>query len=241
MGLRVGSWLENTRLPLLTVIRFLYSWSQELSSIQWCARELQISAGATIAWNAALRDVCVASIERRSQQKIGGPGMIVEIDETMFSRRKNHAGRILPQQWVFGGVCRETKACFALRVPDRTATTLLQAIKDNIAEGSMIYSDCWRGYRTQDLEAAGFSHLTVNHKYNFVDPRTGTHTQNIERLWGSAKWRNKRQRGTARSNLDSYLVEFLWRQSVRGSDVFATLLSELALATSTAAAGPRQQ
>ena len=140
-------------------------------------------------------------MERLPNRKIGGPGLIVEIDETMISKRKNRTRRILPHQRIFGGVCQETKACFAMRVPDRSAATLLEAIKHNIAEGSTIYSDCWKGYKTKDLEAAGFSHLTVNHKLNFVDPKPGTHTQTIER--GSAKWRNEKHRGTARSQLKS--------------------------------------
>jgi len=50
-----------------------------------------------------------------------------------------------------------------------------------------------------------------------VDPQTGAHTQNIKRLWGSYKWRNKKHRGTDRQNLDSYLVEFMWHQKHESS------------------------
>ena len=28
-----------------------------------------------------------------------------------------------------------------------------------------------------------FEHLTIDHSYNFVDPNTEAHTQNIENLW----------------------------------------------------------
>ncbi|KAF0751682.1 DDE Tnp IS1595 domain-containing protein [Aphis craccivora] len=35
------------------------------------------------------------------------------------------AGRILPQQWVLGGICRETKEYFIVCVPDRSEKTLL--------------------------------------------------------------------------------------------------------------------
>ena len=87
----------------------------------------------------------------------------------------------------------------------------MDAIKDNIANGSIIYSDSWKGYQTKELKKANFDHFKVNHRYNFVDPETGVHTQTIERMWGSAKWRNKKQRGTKREYLDSYFAEFMCR------------------------------
>ncbi|KAJ1373861.1 hypothetical protein KIN20_036390 [Parelaphostrongylus tenuis] len=39
------------------------------------------------------------------------------------------AGHVLLQQWIFGGVRRETNQCFLVAVPDRKAPTLLAAIK----------------------------------------------------------------------------------------------------------------
>lgn len=71
-------------------------------------------------------------------------------------------------------------------------------------------------------------HVQVNHTYNFVDPETGVHTQNVERMWGSAKWRNKRHRGTTRKHLNSYLIEFIWRQSIKGRNPFVAILEALA-------------
>lgn len=59
----------------------------------------------------------------------------------------------------------------------------------------------------------------VNHRYNFVDPASDVHTQHIERLWGSARWRNKVQRGTARS-----FLQFMWRNGLAGSDPFEAIL-----------------
>lgn len=42
-------------------------------------------------------------------------------------------------------------------------------------------SDCWKTYDCLNNE--GFTHKTVNHSKNFVDPDSGAHTQHIERLW----------------------------------------------------------
>jgi len=49
----------------------------------------------------------------------------------------------------------------------------------------LIISDSWKGYKHDELVEAGFSHFTVNHRYNF-DAKTAANTQKIVRLWGSA-------------------------------------------------------
>ena len=48
---------------------------------------------------------------------------------------------------VFGGVCRETRECFLVAVPDRTAQTLLAVIRQHIHPNTTILSDEWRAYQ----------------------------------------------------------------------------------------------
>ena len=54
----------------------------------------------------------------------------------------------------------------------------------------IIHSDQWSSYS----QVAGLSnvagHNTVNHSVTFVDPTTGTHTQNVESYWNRVKVRN---------------------------------------------------
>lgn len=99
---------------------------------------------------------------------------------SLFTHRKNHTGCVLPQQWLFGGVCRETDERFLVEVPGRTVVTLMEKIKDNIEPGTTIFSDSWSAHITHEIEREGFRHLKVNHCYNFVDPTSGAHTQTIE-------------------------------------------------------------
>ncbi|CAI6362106.1 unnamed protein product [Macrosiphum euphorbiae] len=223
-GIRVNNWLNGSRSPINSIVYFIYSWAHELTSVTYCKRELGIGKNAVVDWNNYLREVCVWRMESNNNNQVGGPNLIVEIDESLFVRRKNNAGRILPQQWVFGGICRETKECFIVSVPNRSEITLIPIINRYNRHGSIIFSDSWNA----NLQQHGFQHNQVNHKYNFVDPNSGTHTQNVERMWGSAKWGNKKRRVTDRNFLDSYLAEFMWRSKLNNSDPFETILKDIA-------------
>ena len=90
-------------------------------------------------WLNFIREVFIVNAVENSE-KIGGPGKIVEIDESKFGKRK-YKGKRVEGEWVFGGVERESSACFMVIVPDRSADTLLRIIKENIVEGTTIYSD----------------------------------------------------------------------------------------------------
>ena len=161
--------------------------------------------------------------------RIRGEGQKVEVDETLFACRKYNRGCVVREQWVVGGVCRETKECFVVPVRRRDAATLLRVIGRHVQPGSSIITDCWRGYRTEDLAAAGFAHFTVNHSVNFMDPDTGAHTQSVERFWGALKARNKRHRGTTRKHLPGYLCGFVWRYNrAEDEDLFEAFLLSIA-------------
>lgn len=209
------------------IVLFLYCWTKQLTSIQFCEDELGISHATTVDWNNFAREVCAWRL-LQSPTVIGGDGLHVEIDETLISRRKSHTGRVLPQQWIFGGVCRETKEVFMYAVPDRRKETLQQIIRDSIAPGTTIVSDMWPSYEDlQNIPGMNYSHQTVNHSENFVNPATGEHTQTIESNWHKFKMRNKRQCGTHRHMVDGYLCEFLWRLKYRESCLFDRLLLDV--------------
>uniref|UniRef100_A0A0L8HN37 ISXO2-like transposase domain-containing protein n=1 Tax=Octopus bimaculoides TaxID=37653 RepID=A0A0L8HN37_OCTBM len=104
---------------------------------------------------------------------------------------------------------------------DRSADTLLGIIQDRILPGTTIISDLWRSYNT--LNQLGYRHLTVNYSINVVDPVTFASTNHIECLWKHVKNRNKRENGTARSLLQTHLIEFMWRYEFK-DEIFQKLL-----------------
>jgi len=108
-------------------------------------------------------------------------------------------------------------------------------IRQSIRPGTHIMSDEWRAYlfgiprMLNVFNQPLYMHTVVNHSQNFVNPADGTHTQNVESLWCKAKARNKRHWGTARTLLDSYLCEFMWRRRLNGRDPFDEIIQDIVL------------
>lgn len=49
-----------------------------------------------------IRELIAATLEEQNE-RIGGVGHTVELDESVFGRRKYHRGRLRPTKWVLGG------------------------------------------------------------------------------------------------------------------------------------------
>lgn len=94
-------------------------------------------------------------------------------------------------------------------VPNRCTETLLPIIRQYVAAGSIIYTDRWRAYNALCNE--NYTHLTVNHAANFVDPESGAHMQNIERLWRDTR-ANILRYGIRDYHFTHYLAEFLFKR-----------------------------
>ena len=172
-------------------------------------------------WVTVFQQAC-RQLERRWQYDhiLGGPGRVVELDETCMTKRKYHEGRVMPgsQCWVFGGVERNSDNVFAIPVPDRTSPTLLPVIEQHVAPGSQINTDAWAAYNALDNlgQATPYLHRVVNHKKNFVNPEDkNVHTQSVERFWREFKTRKHRQCGVARTKLSLYCYEQTWRHRLR--------------------------
>ncbi|KAK3924027.1 Pyruvate-flavodoxin oxidoreductase [Frankliniella fusca] len=92
-----------------------YMWAQKYTQKQ-VKQELGIAEHTVVDWYNFCMELCVEVVDRFSEQ-IGGPGEIVEIDESLFSKRKYNKGRKRPsQQWVFGGIQKGSNKCFLVKV-----------------------------------------------------------------------------------------------------------------------------
>ena len=176
-------------------------------------RCLNLSSRTSVDWRSFCSEV--TDFWFSEQESIGGSGVICEVDETLIVRRKYGRGRVLSQVWLFGGIERLTKKRFVVPLLGplneggrRDKGTLLPLIEKYIRRGSVIISDQWGAYNK--LDQLGYTHFTINHSENFVDPEHGEiHTQNIEHLWRDVKEWVKRPGIRARF-LYQYLARYLF-------------------------------
>ena len=177
-------------------------------------------------WFQFCRDIPVAFF-LNNPVAIGGPGHIVEIDESLFARRKYNRGRVVPEQWILGGYDQETRHGFLVPVDRRDAATLLPVIQQWILPNTTIWSDMWGAYN--NIAQLGYQHGTVNHIHNFVDPVTGVCTNRVEAMWQRSKAKFKSMMGpTNRAMIPDYLSEFMWAQRFGGRLAFFHFWTQVA-------------
>lgn len=80
---------------------------------------------------------------------------------------------------------------------------------ENYTHYTINHIESFVGY--DNLKYENYTHNTVNHKEHFVNPRTGVHTQNIERLWRDMKSVLPRY-GTSKAHYKHYLSEFMFKR-----------------------------
>ncbi|CAG8608377.1 854_t:CDS:2 [Acaulospora morrowiae] len=153
------------------------------------------------------RELVIQSLED-DDTMIGGNGIVVEIDESKFSKGKKDTGI-----WVVGGVERtDQRKCFFKMVNQRDAETIRDIISKHVLPGSIMITNYWKGY--QNLDDFNVRHERVNRSREFINSN-GMHTNTIEETWKGLKIRiHPRNRDI--ESIDDYLLEFIWRRKYEG-------------------------
>uniref|UniRef100_A0A914XX05 Uncharacterized protein n=1 Tax=Panagrolaimus superbus TaxID=310955 RepID=A0A914XX05_9BILA len=83
-----------------------------------------ISLGTLVTWKQYFRDLCSEDLDA-NPIIIGGPGIEVQIDETVITKRKYNRGRMPADEiWFFGGVEPVSGRAFMTAVRSRDRETL---------------------------------------------------------------------------------------------------------------------
>ena len=101
-GLRIGSWFSQMRIPIQKIVHLIYLWSNH-HSVTSASTDTGVSHRAIIQNYQYLRDVCSGKL-MSVDEKLGGPGIIVQIVESLFRHKPKYqrGRRPASEQWVFG-------------------------------------------------------------------------------------------------------------------------------------------
>ncbi|KAG0428492.1 hypothetical protein DMUE_5817 [Dictyocoela muelleri] len=219
-----SSFFQECRIDLLKFIQLVYLFFYKDIGPSEAIKELRISLTTYYYYKKKFEYVIYMDY-LLNKPKIGGEGIEVQVDESLFNKRKYHKGRKKKQIWVFGGVESVSKKCFFRIVEARDKPTLQILIDINVKKGSEVVSDMWRAYI--GLEEKGFLHFTVNHSKEWINKKTGKHTQKIENLWMIAKKKIHKDYGINANRLQMHLDKFAWEISLnRSFSVFLSLLNK---------------
>ncbi|KCZ77079.1 hypothetical protein H311_01914 [Anncaliia algerae PRA109] len=193
-SIRISSFFEGFTCEISFILRVLikYLTRQQISSITLFFRR-----------NKSLILKIIKMFKERipetdfSSNKLGGPGAIVQIDETMLNYKcKSHRGRSSENKTDSISIVECTNGivrAFAKIIPNKESRTLLPIIASQVARSSIIYTDEHRSYCK--LNELGFVHKTVCHKKEFVNYDTGVNTQAVEAFHNSLKYEIKKKKG----------------------------------------------
>jgi hypothetical protein len=113
----------------------------------------------------------------------GRPGVIVEVDESKFGKRKYNRGKHVEGTWVIGGIERTGAGRFFVEAPEqKDPATIYNVLSRRLKDGTIPYSDCCKGYVDVE-ELPELPHCTVNHSTGFVNPEAGAHTNTTWAKW----------------------------------------------------------
>jgi hypothetical protein len=99
LSIRSNSFFARSKLPLKKLITITYFWIQDIPTNR-IQSMLNVSKPTLADWNNFLYEICSMSLMQLSEEErmIGGEGMIVEIDETLISKKwKYYRGRRYPE------------------------------------------------------------------------------------------------------------------------------------------------
>ena len=226
LSLKKNSFCEDSSLKFTQIVELLCLWSFKIPVCSVIALT-DLSNITVMRWYSFFKKICSHHLNN-NPRKIGGPGVVVEVDESIIARRKFRVGDSVEEGWVFGGICPNTGEGFLRHITDKSEATLLPLIVKHVKPGSIIHSRSSPSLR-------GIANLPVNPPIqhlvlgNFIDPVSGTCTNRVLRFWKTCKKHFRCVPNSRNSSYNLNLDEYMWRQQFgkTGEEALDNLLLHL--------------
>jgi transposase len=151
-----------------------------------------------------------------SDDPLGGPGQVVEIDESMVGGKSfgTGGGRYAPNKACVLGMLEAGGELITRVVPNVKEHTLVPLVQEHVLPGTHIHTDALRSY--QNLGEHGYRHSFVRHQWKEYVGSEGQTVNRIEGFWAMLKRGiNGTHIHVSAKHLPKYLGEFEYRWNMR--------------------------
>lgn len=188
----------------------------DLGRVEDRALRCNVTGQAIIQWDQWFRDVIVKSFfENDAPRKIGGPGTVLQIEETYTPEAVYGRCRLAADNWVVMGIIESSKEIFLEIASKRDAATLDSIITKHVSPGTIIGN-------------LGYVHRTVDHEEvvdgsssDVQDPK-----DRAEDAWSRIQQTLKRL-GLEGALSDDHFLESVWKWQHRSEPKLYLLWSEI--------------
>uniref|UniRef100_A0A5S6QNY2 PiggyBac transposable element-derived protein domain-containing protein n=1 Tax=Trichuris muris TaxID=70415 RepID=A0A5S6QNY2_TRIMR len=94
MTSKTGTWFQGCEQPIRTMPLFIHAWAEKWTTLAFCMGSFDMNDMAAVRLNAAMRRVAEEWLLKNSVP-VGGPGLTVEVDESLFSKRKYNRNQVV--------------------------------------------------------------------------------------------------------------------------------------------------
>lgn len=209
-----GTFFENSKIKINTILCLAYCWLLRVpvtSATCFC----DVSDQTACSYYSYFENL-IADLVAEHHEKIGGPGVIVEISKSKFGERKYHRGhRVIGTKLIAAIERTNQKRFFAIPVDDYSKDTIYFIIKNNIECGSILYTDLKKSFEDAfdqiiSENDSKFTFKKQDHHDGFVSPG-GIHINNLRGTLNGAKCTmNTWQKSKDKCPIN--LMTFIWRR-----------------------------
>ena len=202
-----GLFFEQFNIPLRATLGIIAKYANRVPR-KAIAKSLNVSDSSIL--KVINKLVEILPVVDFSNNKLGGGRKKVQIDETMLNYKcKSHRGRSPTNRTdclclVEVGV--KIERVYAVCIPNKKAETILPIICEQVVLGATVQTDEAACYK--NLTKKGYIHGSACHKYNFVNKKTGDHTQNVESFNNCIKLAIKMKKSVLTTKRPMFVNEF---------------------------------
>jgi transposase-like protein len=209
-----GTPFDRTRTPLRDWFFVMFQFCASRNGV--AAKEVERQLGVTYktAWRMC-HEIRKYMGQLDSDDPLGGPGSIVEIDETLIGGSVSGMGSgYKGNKTCVVGMMERGGELVTRVVSARHKSAMHSLINAQVLPGTTIHADEFGGYK--DIAQNGYWHVTVNHKAGRYATASGAGVNAMEGFWAPLK---RGIKGThihvSGKHLPKYLGEFEYRHNMR--------------------------